>query len=226
MTITTTSLIRTTGLCAVAAGVLFVGVQVKHPPLDLDLVGTTEFTVRQTAKIAMTVFALAGVAGLYLRQVRQVGLLGLVGYVVFSLGYLTMFSVEAIAAFVLPAIETTSPEFVQDVLTASVGGAPAGDIGGAQLLLTASGVGYMVGGLLFGIALFRAGVVARWASALLAAATISTAALAVLPEAFNRPFAIPTGIALIGLGWSSWRTSQSPDADRAGSVRVGEPAVR
>ena len=226
MTITTTSLIRTTGLCAVAAGVLFVGVQVKHPPLDLDLVGTTEFTVRQTAKIAMTVFALAGVAGLYLRQVRQVGLLGLVGYVVFSLGYLTMFSVEAIAAFVLPAIETTSPEFVQDVLTASVGGAPAGDIGGAQLLLTVSGVGYMVGGLLFGIALFRAGVVARWASALLAAATISTAALAVLPEAFNRPFAIPTGIALIGLGWSSWRTSQSPDADRAGSVRVGEPAVR
>ena len=226
MTITTTTLVRTTGLCAAAAGVLFIGVQVKHPPLDLDLVGTAEFTVRQTAKIAMTVFALAGVAGLYLRQVRQVGLVGLVGYLLFSLGYLTMFSVEAIAAFVLPAIETTSPEFVQDVLTASVGGTPSGDIGGTQLLLTVAGVGYMVGGLLFGIALFRAGVVARWASALLAAATFSTAALAVLPEAFNRPFAIPTGIALIGLGWSSWRTSQVPDAERAGSVRVGEPAVR
>ena len=35
-------------------------------------------------------------------------------------------------------------------------------------MLNASGIGYMLGGLLLGIALFRAGVVARWAAALLA----------------------------------------------------------
>ena len=40
----------------------------------------------------------------------------------------------------------------------------------------------MLGGLVFGIALFRAGVLARWAAVLLAVATVGTAALAVLPD--------------------------------------------
>ena len=59
-----------------------------------------------------------------------------------------------------------------------------------------------------------------WASALLAVATISTLALAVLPEAFNRPFAIPTGIALMGLGWSAWRRASAPAEGRP--VRVAQ----
>jgi hypothetical protein len=74
-----------------------------------------------------------------------------------------------------------------------------------QTAFNLSGVGYMVGGLVFGIALFRARVLARWAAALLAVATSATVALAVLPASFDRPFAVPTGIALIGLGVSLWR---------------------
>ena len=70
----------------------------------------------------------------------------------------------------------------------------------------------MVGGLLFGIALLRSGVLARWAAALLALGTVGTAALAVLPESFNRPFAVPVGIALIGLGVSLWRNPQDSPA--------------
>jgi hypothetical protein len=58
---------------------------------------------------------------------------------------------------------------------------------------------------LFGIAIFRAGVLSRWAAALLAYGTTSALALAVLPESFNRPFAVPTGVALIGLGVALWR---------------------
>ncbi|MET0766789.1 MAG: hypothetical protein ABWY50_04020 [Aeromicrobium sp.] len=218
MDITPHSLSRAAALCAAGAGTLFIAVQINHPPLDLDLVGTTEFLVRQTAKILMTVLALVGLAGVYLSQTRRMGLLGLAGYLIFSAGYLAMFAVEALAAFALPTLEATSPGFVQDVLTAAIGGKPEGDIGGMQLLLNLSGIGYMLGGLLFGIALYRAGVVARWASALLAVATASTLALAVLPEAFNRPFAVPTGIALIGVGWTSWK------AQRASSSVESAPA--
>mgnify|MGYP003437503541 FL=1 len=65
--------------------------------------------------------------------------------------------------------------------------------------------------MIFGLALLRAALLARWASALLAVTTIGTLALAVLPESFNRPFAIPAGIALIGLGWSSWRAARAPN---------------
>ena len=79
----------------------------------------------------------------------------------------------------------------------------------------------MLGGLIFGIALFRAGVLARWASALLAVGTIATASLAVLPEAFNRPMAVPVGLALIGLGVSLWR---NPSAETTATATV-QPVV-
>jgi hypothetical protein len=224
MPITLDRLGRASALCLAAAGAIFVAVQINHPPLDLELVGTTEFLARQTAKTVMTTLALVGIAGLYLRQTVALGVLGLVGYLLFSLGFLAMFAVEAIATFVLPTLEPIAPAYVQDVLTAAAGGQPAGDIGGMQVLLNLSGAGYVLGGLLFGVALFRAGVVARWASALLAVATVSTASLAVLPEMFNRPVAVPTGIALFALGWSSWRSRQAGPA--AVVARVTEPAGR
>ncbi len=77
-------------------------------------------------------------------------------------------------------------------------------------MLAVTGVGYMVGGLIFGIALFRARILARWAAALLAVGTIATASLVVLPESFNRPMAVPVGLALIGLGISLWSNPSSP----------------
>jgi len=85
----------------------------------------------------------------------------------------------------------------------------------------------MVGGLLFGIAFFRARVLARWAAALLAVGIAATIALAVLPESFNRPFAVPTGVALNGLGISLWRDQRitAPQAAPAAS-RVEHLAAR
>jgi hypothetical protein len=61
----------------------------------------------------------------------------------------------------------------------------------------------------FGIALYRAGILARWAAALLAVAALATMAPLLLPMANQRLFAIPNGIALIGLGWSLWREQRS-----------------
>ena len=113
--------------------------------------------------------------------------------------------VEVIAAAVLPNLVDTEPGFVNDVVAAAAGGTPTGDIGGLQTLFNVAGAGYILGGLLFGIALFRTRILARWAAALLAVSTVGTAALAVLPDSFNRPFAVPEGIALIALGVSLWR---------------------
>jgi len=42
---------------------------------------------------------------------------------------------------------------------------------------------------------------------LLAYSITSALALSVLPESFNRPFAVPTGVALIGLASRSGATS-------------------
>ena len=212
------------GLCAAVAGAIYIGVQINHPPAEVAQVVTTEFVVRETAKAQMAVLALAGFAGMFLHNRRRFGLLGVVGYVLVSIGYLAMFANQCIVGYVLPVVARTSPGYVQDYLDAAMGGSPSGDIGHIQELFLITGVGYSLGGLLFGIALFRAGILARWASALFAIGTVSALALAALPESFSRPFAVPVGVALIGLGVSLYRSSRTT-ADPESVVDAAEPAA-
>ncbi len=212
MTITTTNLTRAAGLSAVVAGLLFIAVQIKHPHLDVTFVTTTEWKIRQTMKVLMTVLSLVGITGMYLRQVKQTGALGLLGYALFGAGYLVMLSIEVVGLAVLPSLAHSAPGYVNDVLAAATGGTATGDIGLMRTLSLLAGIGYMAGGLIFGIALFRANVLARWAAALLAAGTVASIAIPVLPQVNQRLFAIPTGVAMVGLGYSLWREQRTTAA--------------
>jgi hypothetical protein len=78
-----------------------------------------------------------------------------------------------------------------------------------QAVLAVSGITFLGGGLIFGVALYRARVLARWASALLAIASVLTVTLAVLPDAFYRFLAFPNSIAMIGLGYSLWLSTRT-----------------
>ena len=232
MVITPNTLLRSAGVAAIAAGVIFIGVQINHPHSDIDAVTTTEWAVRNSLKVLMAALALVGITGMYLRQVRQIGLLGLIGYVVFAAGYLTIMSVAFVSAYVLPTIAETSPGYVSDVLAAATNGSASGDIGLMQTMLNVSGLTFLGGGLIFGIALYRAGVLARWAAVLLAVASVLTVTLAVLPDAFYRFLAFPNSIAMIGLGWSLWNSVRTQPADsgptqtESGSSRVSTAGAR
>ena len=144
MTITTTTLTRAAGLCAVAAGLLFIGVQINHPHLDAAFVTTTEWTVRQTVKVLMAVLSLVGITGMYLRQVKQTGVLGLLGYLVFGAGYLIMLEHRGRRCVrppdpspaVHPATSTTSSPWPPAAT-------PTGDIGLMQTLSLVSGFTYL-----------------------------------------------------------------------------------
>jgi hypothetical protein len=208
MTVTSTTLIRAAAGAAVGAGVIFIGVQINHPHSDVLAVTTTEWAVRNSLKIVMAALALAGITGMYLRQVRQIGLLGLVGYLVFAAGYLSIVGSSFVSAYVLPSVADTSPGYVNDVLEAATNGKAIGDIGLLQSALDVSGLMFLGGGLLFGIALYRARVLARWASALLALASLLTVSLVVLPDAFFRFLAFPNSIAMIALGCSLWLSTR------------------
>ena len=212
MTITTTKLTRAAGLCAVVAGLLFIAVQIKHPPLDLAFVTTTEWKVRQGTKVVMAVLSLAGITGMYLRQVKQTRVLGLLGYVLFAVGYLIMLSIEVTGLVVVPSIVASSPAYVSDVLAAATNGHPQGDIGLMQPLSILNGVTYLGGGFLFGVALFRANVLARWAAATLAAGAVATFAIPLVPDLNFRLFALPIGVAMIGLGYSLWSEGRNRTA--------------
>lgn len=208
MTVTTTMLTRAAGLAAVAAGVLFCAVQIGHPPLDAAFATTTEYAVRETAKLLFAALALAGITGMYLRQVGPAGVLGLLGHLLFGTGLLLVLSVQVLGLGVLPSLAAVDPGFVDDVLAVAGGGTATGDVGLFAVLGAVSGIAYTAGGLLFGIALFRANVLARWAAALLAVGALATAAIPLLPMVNPRLFAIPVGIALAGLGYSLWSTTR------------------
>ena len=213
MTITTTTLTRAAGVAAVVGGLLFVAVQIKHPHLDLALISTTEWKVRQTMKVLFAALSLAGITGMYLRQVTRTGAQGLVGYLMLATGLLLMMSIEVVGAVVLPSIAGSAPGYVTDVLAVAVpGGHATGDIGLLQPLISAMGISFLGGSILFGIALFRARILARWAAALLAVGAFATFAIPLLPQVNFRLFAVPTGVAMVGLGYSLWRAQRTSAA--------------
>ncbi len=70
---------RGAGLCALVAGLLFIGVQVDHPHLGATSITTTDVSVRASLRVPMAALALVGITGEYLRQVKRTGVLGLLG---------------------------------------------------------------------------------------------------------------------------------------------------
>jgi hypothetical protein len=77
------------------------------------------------------------------------------------------------------------------------------------------GIPYMLGGLLFGIATLRAGILPRWPAGLLAVAATLTPAAALLPHAQQRFAAMPVALALAWLGYALWSERRAPAAQTA-----------
>ncbi len=70
---------------------------------------------------------------------------------------------------------------------------------------------YMLGNLLFGIAMFRARILSRWAAGLLAfSGPLAVIMVALLPHQLERLAAMPMGIALAWLGYSLLSERREP----------------
>ena len=204
MTITTSGLIRAAGVSAVLSGLLYIAIQPIHPEENAATVTSTAWVVVAAMTIAMAVLGLVGASGIYLRQVRETGLTGLVGYLMFGAFYLAVTAWTFVEVFVLPRIADEAPQFVDDFLGIPAGVSAQGDVGGLPLLFTVVSGLYLIGGLVLGIAVYRAGILHRGAAALLAVGSIGAVAAAVLPHAVGRYAAVPVGMAMVWLGWSLW----------------------
>jgi hypothetical protein len=218
--VTAAFLVRASAAAASVAGIAFMGVQFGHPRLSVASFATSSGYVRDQLKAVMSVLALVGITGMYLTQIRRNGILGLVGYLLLAACYLLILCDVYAAAYIFPEVAKADPGFVHDVIVLDTArGSVKGDPGAVQTLTSLRGALYLSGGLLFGIALYRANVLARWASALLAVGGLVSIALSLMPDAFYRLLAFPNAIALIGLGYSLWRTTRTsttahPPADR------------
>ena len=202
--LTTPKLLRLAGLSALVAGICYVLVGIFHPANAASSVTTTRWAVVHFIACAMCFFGLLGMAGLYARQARKIGWVGLIGYVFFSLWLVLIMGFSFVEAFILPRLATTDPHFVVAWMGMLVGPTSQVYLGALPTLWTLSAPIYILGGVLFGVATFRAGILPRWAGALLAVGTLLAPVAALLPNSSQPKTAIPVGLALAWLGYALW----------------------
>lgn len=223
MKITAEKLIRWTGLAAMAAGIIFAGIQPIHPPDVLASVTTGIWAIIMPLKLTMCLLFLLGMTGLYARQVEKVGWLGLAGYLLFSFSWVVNLAFIFAEAFILPVLATAAPAFVESFLGIVNGHPGEMNIGALPTIYGLSGfVGYMLGGLLFGIATLRAGLLPRWPAALLAVTAVVTPTAALLPHEFQRLAGMPVGIAVAWLGYALWAERRA----QASEPVLGTPSAQ
>lgn len=221
MKTTASNLIRWAGLSAMGAGSLFIVIQAIHPLDVLSNVTTTQWAIAHYMGVAMGILGLFGVTGIYARQMEKAGWLGLAGYLLLSIFYALTTAFQFIEAFITPLLVTAAPQFVEGFLGIASGQATEFNMGALPTVYALTGfAGYMLGGLLLGIATFRAGVLPRWAGGLLAVGVmLPLVATGLFPHPLDRIFAVPVGLAVAWLGYALW-------AERRGQAAEPVPGTR
>jgi len=212
MKVTASNLIRWAGLSAMEAGIIFLVIQAIHPLDLLSSVTTTRWAITHSLAAAMSVFGLFGITGLYARQAHAAGWLGLAGYLLFSLWLVLILALTFFEVFILPLLATEAPTFAAGFLGIFTGSAEM-NFGGLAALWGLSDALFALGGLVFGIATFRAGILPRWPAGLLAVGAALSPVAALLPQEHKALVAVPVGLALAWLGYALWSERREPAAN-------------
>ena len=217
------NLTRWAGLSALVAGISFVVVGLLHPPDVLSSVTTTRWAITHSLAIAMSVFVLLGRTGLYARQVEAAGWLGLAGYLLWSLFWVLALPFTFVEAFILPLLATEAPRFAEGFLGIFTGSASETSLGALPAAWMLLGPMYILGGLLFGIATFRARILPRWAAIVFGVGAPLSLAFGLLPHERQPLAAVPVGVGLAWLGYALWserrQTAAEPVPGRASPQR-------
>jgi len=212
--ITAPNLIRWAGLSAMVTGIIFAGIQPIHPPDVLASVTTSAWTIITSLKTVMCLFGLFGIAGLYARQVEETGWLGLAGYLLLTIFYAVQMCYAFAEPLILPLLTTVAPTFVESVLGMASGAGGPMNLGALATVYSLVSVLYLLGLLLFGIAIFRARILPRWAAGLLAfSGPLAIIMVTLLPHQLERLAAIPMGVALAWLGYALWSERRAPASE-------------
>src|SRR5437868_14099901 len=211
MKTTASNLVRWAGLSAVVGGCLFVGIQPIHPPEILSSFTTSTWAIVHYVGVAMCFLILLGITGIYARQVEESGWLGLAGFLLFGLMWALTAAFQFAEGLIVPLLATDLPRFAVGFEGISSGSPSEVSLGILPAVYSLTSVLYLLGGVLFGVATFRAGILPRWAGGGLAVGTVAPLVLSLLlPHEFIRLAAVPVGIALALLGYALWSERRGP----------------
>ena len=200
----TKNLIRWLGLSAMVAGLCFVVVGLLHPPNILSSVSTSRWVIVHAVAIAMSLFGLPGITGVYARQAHAAGWLGLAGYLLFSLWLVLILAFTFFEVFILPLLATEAPTFAAGFLGIFTGSAAEMNFGVLAGLWGLSDALFLFSGLVFGIATLRARILSRWAAGAMILAWALAPASALLPNELRPLVAVPIGFAIAWMGYALW----------------------
>ena len=223
MKVTTPKLIRAAGLSAIVAGTIFAVIQPIHPPDVIASVTTSAFIIITSFKTVMSIFGLFAIAGLFARQVKETGWLGLAGYLLLTIFYAVQMCFSFAEPLILPLFVPVAPTFVESVMGMSSGAGGPMNLGAFAVIFNILPVLYLLGLLLFGIAIFRARILSRWAAVLLALSGPLAIIMSQLPHQFERFAAVPMGIALAWLGYSLFTERREKVSEPEPCTDLGSP---
>jgi hypothetical protein len=203
------------------AGIIFAVVGLIHPPQIVASVTTGTWTVVHSLTIAMSFFGLLGITGIYARQAEKAGWMGLVGFGLLSLWFLVVTGFTFFEAFILPVLASDSPNFAASFLGIFSESAAETSVGALATLWSLLGVVYILGGVLFGIATYRGGILSRWAAGLLGVGAAMSPAFALLPQSLAPLAAVPVGLGLAWLGLALWSERRSPASQAVPATERG-----
>ena len=203
MKVTVPNLIRAAGLSAAVSGAIFATILPIQPPDVFVSVNTSAFITLTSIKTVMSIFGLLGITGLYARQVEKAGWLGLAGYLLLTIFFAIQMCFSFIEPTILPLLTGLAPAFVESALAMQNGFAGSMNLGALSTVYSLASILFLFGLLMFGIATFRARILPRWAAALLAlSGPLAGILFRLLPNQFDPLTAIPTGAALVWLGFA------------------------
>ena len=209
----TSAQLRTlSGYALVAAAVLCLAGGLLHPIVDGHahsaeaVLGSTGH-LSAAALLAGTLLLVLGLPAVYGWLAPRLGVLGLIGYLAYTAGNLLSAMTHVLVnAFIAPEVARRAPELIshQDMII----DAPA--FAAEQV---ATGMLYLAGLLLFGIALLRSGAVPRWVGALgVAGALLVLVPLPVLPVVTALQVELARGLMAAALGVLAVRSARAVPA--------------
>jgi hypothetical protein len=150
--------VRLGGLAALSAGVLLFISDLLQ--LYIRLIDPASFRtilfVDALLSVLLAVLVQLALVGLYVPNVKVLGFLGLIGFVVASIGVRLTMGSSFVFAFIKPIVGPLDPEFFEEPVVSMV-----------RFALT-----FVLGWVLLGVAMIRAGVYPRPATALLIVGTL------------------------------------------------------
>jgi hypothetical protein len=198
-TVFSARLIRWSGSALMLAGLLIAIPTLFHPSdADPHAFQSAAWAPVHALLIVGAILSLFGLIGLYRAQAEHTGALGLAGFILNAIGTALVVAALVADAFVIPVLAADPAG--QALLD------PAGPLfGGALgLVFLLMGVTFALGTILLGFATARAGVLPRWAGALILVGGPLLAFTPPLPTSVGLAGALLLGAGYLWAGYAIW----------------------